>query len=30
MEVITEEERMDGGDGGDEMGYEFCTVLVAE
>lgn len=30
MEVMSEEERMGGGNGGDEMGYEFCTVLVTE
>lgn len=27
---MTEEERVGGGDGGDEVGYEFGTVLVSE
>lgn len=30
MEVMAEEERMGGGNGGDEVGYEFSTVLVTE
>lgn len=30
MEVMSEEERMGGGNGGDEVGYEFSTVLVTE
>lgn len=30
IEVIAAEERVSGGNGGDELGYEFSTVLVAE